>query len=184
VSRPRSLIVLTLLALLVAAPASATSVIQLDVPTHVAESTAVVEVLVGAATEALSEETGRTVTDRAVAVERVLYGEAPATLKVRQHRSDVGEQRYAIPGDGRLTEGGRFVLFLTRGPDGRWYLTALGQSVFAVRGSGDDAGVHQQLDGLGFFAYDGTGKLVPASPEPGPKTLGELRRAVAAAKGE
>jgi len=175
---PRLARLIAALAVLWALPAGATSVIQLSLPAHLAESTAVVEVVVGSAVEALSPETGRTVTDRAVVVERVLHGEAPGQLRVRQHRSDEGEQRYAIPGDGRLVEGQRFVLFLTQAPDSRWYLTALGQSVFAVRGTGPDAGVAQQLGGLTFFDYDAEGRLAPTTPTAGPTTLGELRRAI------
>ena len=161
--------------------ASAASVLQLDVPAHVADSTAVVEATVQTAEESVDPATGRPVTDTAVTVTAVLAGAAPERLAVRQHKGTAGELTYGIPGDGDLVEGARVVLFLHQA-EGQWWLTALGQSVWTVKGSGDDAAVSQDLDGLAFFTLDvETGAFLPTEPTPGPRTLGALRAAVKAA---
>ncbi len=176
--------VLALLVLLLASPARATSVVELDLATHIAESTAVIEATVGPARVTVDEETGRPMTHTALTVVAVLAGDAPPQLEVSQHKGRVGDRELLFPGDGTLEPGTVVVVFVTHA-EGRWWLTALSQSVYTVDGLGDDAVVTRQMDGLVFFQRDPVkGNVVPAHrAAPTRSTLGALRRSIAAAKG-
>jgi|GEM_PF-1677174 len=161
-------------------PAGATSVLHVDVATHLLDSSAVVQGVVGASKQSQDPETGRPFVDTAVRVTELLWGSAPAVLSVRQHKGTVGDMHFGIPGDGDLKEGQRVVLFVNEA-GGAFWLAALGQSVFDVRGTGPDAGLSQQVGGLTFFTRDETGAVVPlGAPRKGPATLGALKEALAA----
>ena len=182
----RSILVLSLLlTLLVASPARATSVLELSVQVHVADSSAVVEATVGAARQTLDEASGRPLTHTRLTVTSVLAGAAPVTLELSQWKGTVGDRSYGFAGDGELTEGTSVLLFLMQA-EGRWWLTALAQSVWELDGRGDDANAVRHLDGLAFFRRDpATGALVPArkGADAAVSTLGALRSAVRAAGG-
>jgi hypothetical protein len=170
-----------LCALLAATPAWATSVLRVDVRTHLLDATAVIEGVVGESRQGLDESTGRPFTDTAVAVSRVLWGTAQDSITVRQPKGTVGDLHFGISGDGELRAGQRVVLFVAKGP-GFHVLAALAQSVFEVHGSGDGATLSQQLDGLAFFTRDERGAIVPLeTPVPGPATLGALKAELQAA---
>ena len=162
--------------LLAVSPAWATSVLRVDVPTHLLDSTAVIHGVVGTSSQG-QEDSGRPFTDTTVTVERVLWGTAPATLSVRQPKGTVGDMHFGISGDGALRPGQEVVLFVAEGP-GYFVLAALAQSVFEVQGSGPTA----KLNGLVFFTRDENGAIVPLQePRPGPATLGALEAALKAA---
>lgn len=156
------------------AAASATTVRALAIGEHVQLSHLVIEGRVVAQTVAQSG--GHSFVDSTIAVDRALVGNAPRELRVRQ----LGPDRIVV-GDGRLEVGDRVVVFLRRGPNDRFYLTALAQSVYQVLGSGDSAPVARDLDGLSLVRFDAQGNLVAAIPE-APPTLDALRRAIAEAR--
>jgi len=138
---------------LAAAPALATSVVLLDLETHLSESTAVVEAVVETKEMLLDERTQRPVTDVAVRVTEVVHGDAPARLTVRQLKGKVGDVELYFAGAGDFVPGARVLLFLTKA-EGRWWLTALAQSLFEVSGEGEDALAVRHLDQLHLFFRD------------------------------
>lgn len=177
------LVILALLGLLVAAPAQATSVVELPLPQHVAESTAVVEATVGVPHVTVNEETQRPLTHTPLTVTGVLAGSAPAQLEISQHKGRVGDRELFFPGDGELEPGSTVIVFVIQA-EGRWWLTALAQSVWTIDGTGDDAPATRQLADLAFYERNEAGKVVPASkPVQSRTTLGALRAAITAAKG-
>mgnify|MGYP000049768958 CR=1 FL=1 len=104
-----------LLTLSLAVPAFGTSVLRVDTATHLLDSSAVVEGVVGVAKQSVDPATGRPVTDTTVRVDGVLWGSAAkGDLVVRQHKGSVEGMSFRIPGDGELEPGQRVVLFLNR----------------------------------------------------------------------
>jgi hypothetical protein len=164
---------LAVLFVLVAAPAGATTARALGLEEHVALSAAVVEGRVGDAQTGRDPATGQPFTDTLVRVERVLHGAAPAAFRIRQMKGP-GAQKgstFVVVGDGELVAGERVVLFVKHDPDGRYYLTALAQSVYRVKGEGDGAKVERDLEGLVLLEPDAAGRWVSAPPEAGAATL-------------
>ena len=181
----RTVLVLTaLLGLLLAAPAGATSVVELELTAHIAESTAVVEATVGTPYVTINDANGHPLTHTPLHVTSVLAGSAPAKIEVTQHKGTVGDRTLSMTGDGLLEPGSSVVVFVVQA-EGRWWLTALAQSVWTVDGTGASATATRDLGGLVFFERDPeTGAIVPAhEPLANRTTLGALRAAVTAAKG-
>ncbi|MCO4773009.1 MAG: hypothetical protein KDA24_23450 [Deltaproteobacteria bacterium] len=174
-----------LLTLLLAAPAWSASVLALDTRAHLADSTAVVEGVVGGTSQGIDSEYGTPYTDTTVSIDRVLWGTAPkGSLAVRQMKGTVDDRTMFIPGDGDLRPGMRVVLFLMD-KGGFYVLNTLGQSVFEVHGSGPTARLHQQLGDLAMFTRDERGAVVPLDePIPAPATLGALVAEIDAVKEE
>jgi len=159
----------------VAPSAHATSVVALDLAELARASDALVLATVGESTPA--DQRGRVRTDTTLQGERVLGGEAPRALSVRQASGQRGDIFYGVPGDAALQRGQRVVAFV-REVRGQWYLTALAQSVWYVDGKGDDAAIRRDLSGLSLFRRDARGRTVPADESlPAPDTLGALQTA-------
>ncbi len=166
-------------AVLFAAPARATSVVLLDPVEQAAESTAIVDAVVGDAVQV--DDLGHTFTDTDLVVREVLAGAAPARFRLRQMKGVRPDgARFFVIGDAELAPGERIVAFV-REVEGRWYLTALAQSVWHVR---EDGTVWRDLDGLSLFARTERG-VVPADESPSdPETVDELRAALSGLRGE
>jgi len=174
-------VALAALVLMIAAPAQATTVLWFDMASHVADSTAVVEATVGSSHQLVDPDLGKPFTYTTVVIEEVLHGRAPATVQVRQMRGVIDGVAHLVPGDGRLREGGRVVLFLTLHADGHWYLTALAQSVWEVKGTSADPSVARDLRDLALMERDAEGRIVTAAEQVDPARLSELKDAIAAA---
>jgi hypothetical protein len=157
---PRFVVALSalLLALLAASTAQATSALALSTPEQAALSAAVVLATVGSATQEVHPTLQRPVTVTELRIERVLLGSAPAAVAVRQWRGELDGRSSFIPGDPELYPGVRLVVFL-RQVDGRWFLTALSQSVFRV-GSGADPSLEREVD-VALFTRAADGRLLP-----------------------
>ena len=153
-------VVISTAVLLVAPAAFATSVVLLDLETHLADSTAVVEAVVGASESSLDSRTGRPVTDVRVDVKDTVYGETPETFRIRQLKGKVGAVEVHFPGAGELVTGSRVLLFVVQA-EGHWWLTALAQSVYDVSGEGQGARAVRQLDQLHLFVRDPVLGVVP-----------------------
>jgi hypothetical protein len=167
--------------LLLTSSAFATSVLKVDVSTHLLDSTAVVQGVVGEAVQGQEAEGGRPYTDTRIRVDRVLWGSAPAEISIRQPKGTIGDTHFGISGDGDLRSGDKVVIFVSQG-SGFHVLAALGQSVYRVKGSGPEASIEQQLDGLVFFTRDEHGAIVPLEKlTPGPKTVAAMEAALKAA---
>lgn len=143
----------------VAGAAQATSALYVTDSQQAQLSTAVVVATVGEARASMSERYHQAITRTGVEVEEVLYGAAPPRLTVEQFGGTVGDRTWYVPGDARLEEGQRCVLFL-RQVDGEWFLTAMEQSKYELRETaGLGATMHRTLSG-GIFVRDDALKLV------------------------
>ena len=163
--RLKSILFLIFVSLLATGVAQATTVIQLDLVQHLKDSTAVIEAQVGETAQGIDAATGRPFTDTQLRVDRVLFGQAPDSLAIRQHKGTIDGKVHAIIGDGELEPGSNVLLFVMKHTDNRWYLTALAQSVYTIVGSGPDAKVERSLDSLVFMERDAQGRLIPAHPK-------------------
>ena len=172
------LVALTIASLPLAA--QATSVVLLDLDTHLTESTAVIEAVVGTAESTLDLDTNRPVTDTPLRVTGVLFGSAPSAVTVRQLKGKVGNIELHFPGAGVLKEGSRVVVFLVQA-EGRWWLTALAQSVYEVQGEGSAALAVRQLDQLHLFLRDPDLGVLPLGDiDEQPMTVNALRNTIRA----
>ncbi len=145
-----------------APPSLATTVVALDPVEQAAESTAVVEAVVGASV-ATQDARGQGFTDTTLHVREVLAGAAPAELAIRQMKGARPDgTRFYVIGDADLVEGTRIVAFVRADQDGSWYLTALNQSVWTVA---DDGSVLRSFDGLDLYENTARG-VVPAIESP------------------
>jgi hypothetical protein len=169
--------------LLACTSAFATSVVLLDLETHLSESTAVVEAVVGSSRTSLDPRTERPVTDVSLDVTSVLYGSAPIALTIRQLKGRVGDTELHFPGAGHLVEGTRVLLFVVHA-EGHWWLTALAQSVYEVSGQGKDALAVRHLDELHLFYRDPDLGVLPIGPlEEPPTRLTALRTRIRVVEG-
>lgn len=164
------------LALAMGPAAHATSMVQVDVVEQALDSTAVVFAEVVSADPSVTPQ--RSYVDTQVRVLSLLTGEAPSVLNIRQVGGTHGGRTVFVPGDGRLIPGERVVAFIRR-VDGRWYLTAMAQSVWHVEGTGRDAQVHRDFDGVAFYERGPDGSVqTPSQSLPEYATYGELVDAV------
>lgn len=171
-------ILTALLALLAAPGAHATSVVLLDLETHLSESSAVVEATVGSQETSIDFESNKPVTDTTLQVVDVVYGDAPSELSVRQLKGKVGNIELHFPGAGDLVPGSRILVFLVHA-EGHWWLTALAQSVFEVSGKGEDALAVRSLDELHLFIRDPDLGVLPIGPlKESPTKLEDLKTRV------
>ena len=139
--------------------AHATSMVVLDVEEQADESHAFVEAIVGPSTVVVTER--MVYTDTTLEVTRVVGGEAPKTLVLRQAGGVLPERTVYVPGDARLDEGEHIAAFVRTRND-RWYLTALGQSVWHIDGDR----VVRDLDDAHLLERDASGRVVPATGSP------------------
>ena len=149
--------------LLVPRTGLATSVLQLSFDEQAADSTAIVLAEVG--NHDIIVNNGRWYTDTTLRVSRVLAGQAPALFNVRLAGGEREGQKVELPGNAKLTEGDKIVAMI-RFVEGRYYLTALSQSVWYVQGDGVKATVARNLHGLSMNIRDHSGSVVPANTSP------------------
>ena len=149
------------IAMMCAIPAHATSVVALDPIEQAAESTAIVQAVVGEAVQVSDRGEGFTHTQ--LVVTDVLAGNAPSTVTIRQQkgiRAD-GAKFYVI-GDAELTPGETVVAFVRDVGESWWALTALNQSVWHVA---EDGSVARTFDGLEMYVRTPNG-VVPSNESP------------------
>lgn len=172
--RLRALVVTT--ALMLGSLAHGASMVAVDVEEQALDSTAVVLAEV-ASNDAITTPT-RAYLDTRLKVKAVLAGEAPSELNIRQVGGVHGGRKVAVPGDAELPVGGRVVAFI-RKVDGRWYLTALSQSVWHVHGQGRTAQVYRDIRQVTLYERGPEGELqAPTQSLPDYTTYGELVDAV------
>lgn len=143
----------------IAATASATSVLYLTDAQQATLSSAVVVAQVGHSVTDEDPALGHILTHTTLRVEEILFGDAPPELVVHQSGGTVGNRTLHVPGAARLEQGERCVLFL-RHVDGRWFLTALEQSKYTIEASIFGERLRRPKLG-GLFTADATGSLVP-----------------------
>ena len=176
------IIPLLLLPLMLAATAEGASVVELSLPAHIAQSTAVIEARVDSARAVVGKPNGATNTLTTLRIERVLQGEAPASITIRQIGGTLEGITTAVPGDAKFEVGAKVLVFVRKWDDGFWYLTALTQSVYLIKGEGSKATVERDFTGLSLFERGPDGRLVhKEGANPDFKTLGALRDAIGAA---
>lgn len=155
--------ILVLLFALAGPPAHATTVLAVDVQDQALESDALIEAVVGTSHTFAGDR--MVTTDTELSVVRVIGGEAPTKLTIRQAGGTLDGRTTFLPGDARLEPGQRIAAFV-RKIDGQWYFTALAQSVWHVEGEGPKAAVHRDVDGSHFMERNGDGAIVPAIQSP------------------
>ncbi|MEZ4322572.1 MAG: hypothetical protein R3F61_34210 [Myxococcota bacterium] len=140
--------------------ARATTMVVMDPSQQAEESDALIDAVVGASVVVQTER--MVYTDTELWVRDVLGGSAPERLVVRQAGGELEGRTVFIDGDAKLLEGERVAAFV-REREGRWYLTALGQSVWHV-----DARERLEQDLLSehLMERDRTGRVVPATSSP------------------
>ncbi len=164
-------------------PALATSALYLTDVEQAAESTAVVVARVGAARSAVHPKWNRPLTLTSIDVEEALVGSAPSSLVIEQLGGVLDGKVHYIPGDARLKEGERCVLFL-RQVDGSWFLTAMQQSKYQLL-EGKRGTFVKRSGSEGLFVNTPEGLKPFAPPRKRPvQLLSELRERLQRALGE
>lgn len=157
-------------------PAHATTVVLVDVQEQGLLSTAVVHARVVAADPVRTPEAAYV--DTQLQVLETLSGSAPPLLVVRQIGGTHEGVTVRVPGDARLEPGTEVVAFV-REVEGRWYLTAMSQSVWAIQGRGPEAVVLRELDDVSVLERALDGSLQePTQSLPKYTRLSELKAAV------
>lgn len=157
-------------------PAFASSMVAVDVQEQALDSTAVLLARVGSSDPVLTPDRGYL--DTQLQVVQTLAGKAPDQLVVRQVGGVHNGRTLHVAGDGRLPAGGLVVVFV-RKVGGRWYLTAMAQSVWHLETPEEQATVHRDIEGLGLLERASDGTVTPATVSvPEFETYGELVRAV------
>ena len=152
----------------------------LNLDQQIGLSDLVVEGRVGLHQQSIDPVSGRPMTDTAIHVVEVLHGRkietgASRVLQIRQIRGYIRGELLSVTGDPTLKTGEHVILML-RQVDGRYYLTALSQSVFWIDASTNPPRVEQRLDGLVRVSELGGGRV--RAPDPTVPTLAELRQAI------
>ncbi len=176
----RTLCIVAGLFVLLAAPAAqATSALYVTDVEQAKLSTAVVVATVGQSRFEMSKQYETPITLTEVSVDEVLHGTAPKAVTIEQMGGTVGKISTYIPGDARLEQGTKVVLFL-RNVEGGWYLTALEQSQYVVVN-----GELRRTLTSGIFIRNPEGHLVEfKEPSDAPaKTIDTLKRDLATLKG-
>lgn len=168
-------------ALAFGATASATVARYLEMDEHVASSDLVIRARTGAKFETFVGADGRPRTETSFTVLQAFKGEARpgSVVRVRQLRGELPDGSFlSVPGDAVFEANEEVVLFLVTDPDGTAYLTAMGQSKYAVQtGPGDTPVVVRDLGGTAFYVGGADSKIVPGAAE-APVSLPLFSRAV------
>lgn len=150
--------------LAVTGQASATSALYVTDTEQARLSTAVVVATIGKV-EAEAHETYRIVTRTSIKVDEVLFGQAPAELRIEQIGGTLAGVTVFVPGDARFEAGERCVLFL-RQVEGGWYLTAMEQSRYELRQQPRLGATMHRVLHTGLYKWDERGKLVEFTEAP------------------
>ena len=144
-------------------PAGATSALYLSEKEQAVQSTAVVVARVFERTAIDVAAHRRPMQQTRLLIDEVLYGQAPEQVQLVQIGGTRDGISTTLPGDGVLHKGDRAVLFL-RQEQGKWYLTALGQSVYYLVERNNQTHLAQDLQ-LNLYKRDGGGNLKKYHPE-------------------
>ncbi len=161
-----------LLLLLVPAVSQALSVVYVPFEELVHQSDAVVIATVVDESYGVLMPWNMEVTDTRVEVEEVLYGEVPATLSFRKIGGPI-----PVPGVESFVPEERCVIFLRKGDDGAWWVTAVGQSKMElVDGPAGEIATRKMT--VSAYVRDEAGELVSYVPRGEPRLLPTLRTAI------
>ena len=142
-------------------PAFATTMFFVDDVTQAQQSDAVVIATIGAAQTKSTPKS--IITETQITVEEVLTGAAPATLHIIQTGGTHEGKTLFFPGDARLVEGQKVVLFLNE-ENGEWFLTALEQSKYDLEKHPRLGWIMKRQIKEGLVVRDANGRLVPYKP--------------------
>jgi hypothetical protein len=157
-------------------PAGATSALYLSEKEQAVQSTAVVVARVFERTPIDVEVHRRPMQQTRLLIDEVLYGQAPHEVELVQIGGTRDGISTTLPGDGVLHKGDRAVLFL-RQEQGKWYLTALGQSVYYLVERNNQTHLAQDLQ-LNLYKRDTNDNLKKYQPEHKTKFTLEAMRLV------
>ncbi len=167
-----------LLAVLLAAPALATTLVALDVEGLTRLSDVVVRAQVLSSQARITKDGARIVTDSELEVLEVLKGAPPKRLIAMQPGGVVGEIGQKVDATARFEPGEEVVVFLERRGE-RYTVAGMQQGRWKVERSGGKAVARPQTDGDALYLDPTTHAPVPRLAEP--LSLDELFRRVKAA---
>lgn len=171
------------LALMVAGPASAATIVARDVPYLTEASDLIAHGTVSAITHHMGDD-GRPYTVSTLEVRACWKGACGDALDITQLGGPFQDGRVMhIDGDLDLAKGMELVIFLRKGDDGNLYSTLLGWSAFEVRHS---TFLRRHQSEFGLMMWDSEGRMSTAEPSQvprPPKTLDQLRAAVRSEEG-
>jgi hypothetical protein len=152
---------LALCAALMSVPQSgdATVMVKLSPESHVAQSDVIVRVSAISVTTQWNEDRTRPLTLTQLAVREYLKGSGAQVLTLRQFGGTIAGETMVVPGDGHVVQGREYVLFLRR-VSGVMYLTAMGQSVYAVNATPNGVMVQRDLTDVEFATPNNHGVMV------------------------
>lgn len=167
---PAALIVVAL-ALGLAAPAGATTLVRLSMDAVGAASEVIVQGNV--VSTQVFRRGQRVYTDTTIAVASCLRGACGSAVTVRQLGGELDGRGTAIEGTARFAAGDEVVVFLRRRADGAYAPVGMMQGVLGVERAPDRTvqGYRRDLRGVGFAGEDRAGAVERVRPE-------ELRRAL------
>ena len=143
---------------------SATTMFHVTDLEQAKNSDAVVVATIGTSTTSPHPNKKSIMTETNIFVEEIIAGHAPRALAIRQMGGTLNGKTMYVPGDARLKEGKRVVLFLNE-ESGQWYLTAMEQSMYELSH-------HQKLGWVmkrelhgGLVVRTAEGRLAPFKPQ-------------------
>lgn len=139
--------------------AFAATVRYLDLASLIEESDVIVQGRVISHEYKFDDKRNNVMTHYTVAVDRTFLGKKTKTVKFVQWGGMWQGMMSLIPGDAKFEQNEEVVLFLNE-HKGVNYLTALGQSKYAVKRTASDVTVERDLTDIGFF-NDGETQLPP-----------------------
>ena len=150
--------------MLVPSSSTATTMFHVSDLEQAKNSDAVVIATIGSAQSGPHTDRKSIMTETNIFVDEVIAGNAPKFLKIRQMGGTHNGKTMYVPGDARLVEGTKVVLFLHE-EGGQWYLTAMEQSKY-------DLSHHPRLGWVmkrelhgGLVVRTSTGRLAPFKPQ-------------------
>ena len=162
--------------LLFTAPSFATSMYYINDVQQAQLSDAIVIATIGSARTTPHPQYNSIMTETQITVQEVIMGEAPKNLRIRQMGGTWQGKTLFVPGDAKLIEGQKVILFLNE-QEGNWYLTALEQSKYDLQKHNRLGWIVKRTLHEGVLTRDKNGALVPFKPvQPKPfRTLQEFK---------
>ena len=157
------LLVFCTMMLMTPVPSSATTMFHVSDLEQAQKSDAVVIATIGTAKTGPHPNKKSIMTETNILVEEVLAGNAPRFLTIRQMGGTLNGKTMYVPGDARLNEGKKVVLFLHE-ENGHWYLTAMEQSKYELSHHARLGWVMKRELHGGLVVRTSEGRLAPFKP--------------------
>ena len=177
--RIQNLILFCSLLLITPSFASATTMFHVSDIEQARQSDAVIVATIGTSKTAIHPNKKSIMTETNIFVEEVLTGNAPRFLTIRQIGGTLDGKTMYVPGDARLSEGSKVVLFIHE-ENGQWYLTAMEQSKYDLQHHKRLGWVMKRELHGGLVVRTSEGRLAPFKPQKQKpiQTLSEFKKSL------